>query len=165
MSNDPYKWYDVSSRTALERTARVNSRWFYAIACLSLLNTFLAYGGAPIRITLGLAFTQLVDGIIAALFPDYYYLSLVIDVVIAATFIGFGYLSGHSDMAAFVIGLALYLFDTLLYLALIVLGRTPMAIVAIIWHCVAAYFLWKGLRAALDLRALPAEANPGDENR
>jgi hypothetical protein len=105
-----------------------------------------------------------VDGIIAALFPNYY-LSLVIDVVIAAAFIGFGYLSGHGDMAAFVIGLALYLFDTLLYLALIILGHTPMAIIAIIWHCVAGYFLWKGLRAAWDLRALPAEAGPSDESR
>jgi hypothetical protein len=157
VSNDPYKWYDVSSRGALERTARASSRWFYAIAGLSLLNTFLQYGGAPIRLTLGLGFTQLVDVIVAGVFPNYYYLSLAIDVVIAAAFIGFGYLSGRGDISAFAIGLGLYLLDTLLYLALMVFGRTPTAIIAIIWHGVAAYFLWKGLQAARELKALPVE--------
>lgn len=112
MSNHPYKWYDVSSRAALQHTARLGSRWFYVIAGLSLINTLLQYGGAPVRLALGLAITQVIDGILGSTFPQLYYLSLVIDVVIAAAFIGFGYLSGRGDVVVFIVGLVLYLIDT-----------------------------------------------------
>jgi hypothetical protein len=155
--SDPYKWYDVSSRDALERTARIGSRWFYWIAGLSLVNTFLYYGGAPIRIALGLGFTQLVDVIVGSILPQLYYLSLAIDVVIAAAFVGFGYLSGRADISAFLVGLVVYVIDGLLYLGLMILGRTPTGIVAIIWHGVAIYFIWKGLQTARELKNLPPD--------
>src|SRR6266436_2480452 len=154
---DPYKWYDVSSRDALLRTARTGSRWFYWIAGLSLVNTLLYYGGAPIRLALGLGFTQLVDVIVGGIFPQLFYLSLAIDIVIAAAFVGFGYLSGHGGISAFVVGLVVYVVDGLLYLGLMILGRTPSGIIVIIWHGVAIYFLWKGLQASRELKALPPE--------
>ena len=157
--SDPYKWYDVSSREALERTARVGSRWFYWIAGLSLVNTLLYYGGAPIRLAMGLGLTQLIDGIVGTIFPQLYYLSLAIDVIIAAAFIGFGYLSGRGEISTFVVGLIVYCFDGLLYLGLMILGHTPSGIVAIIWHGIAVYFLWKGLQAARELKRLPPEVS------
>jgi hypothetical protein len=98
---------------------------------------------------------------IGSLVPQLYYLSLAVDIVVAAAFIGFGYLSGHGQVSAFVIGLALYVLDAFIYLGLMVLGRTPAGLVAIIWHGVAIYFLSKGLAAARELRRLPPEVPSG----
>jgi hypothetical protein len=147
----------ASGCDAMVRTARTCSRWFYWIAGLSLVNTLLYYGGAPIRIAFGLGFTQLVDVIVGGIFPQLQYLSFAVDVVIAAAFVGFGYLSGHGETSAFVVGLILYVADGLLYLGLMILGRTPSGIVAIIWRGVAIYFLWKGLQAARELKTAPPE--------
>ena len=82
---------------------------------------------------------------------------LAIDVVIAAAFVGFGYLSSRADISAFLVGLVVYVIDGLLYLGLMILGRTPAGIVAIIWHGVAIYFIWKGLQAARELKNLPLD--------
>ena len=158
MSNDnPYDIYDVSSREALERTARSGGHWFYWIAALSLVNTALHYGGAPIRLAIGLGITQLIDVFVGAVLPQVHYLSVAIDVVVAAGFVGFGYLSSRGDITAFVAGLILYILDALLYVGLMILGHAPLTIVAVIWHGVAGYFLWRGLSAARELRSLPPE--------
>jgi hypothetical protein len=161
VNESPYKWYDVSSSGALARTARLGSRWFYWIAVLSLINTLLFCGGAPIRIALGLGFTQLIDVVVRSVLPEPPYLSLAVDVIIAAAFISFGYLSGHGEIWAFVTGLVLYLCDALLYVVLMFLGKSPVTIVAIIWHGIACYFLWKGLQAARELAALPSHQEMG----
>jgi hypothetical protein len=152
---DPYKIYDVSSREALESTARSGGHWFYWIALLSLVNTALHYGGAPIRLAMGLGVTQLIDAFVGAILPHVHYLSVAIDVVIAAGFVGFGYLSSRGDITAFVAGLILYVLDALLYIALMILGHAPLTIIAVIWHGVAGYYLWRGLAAARELRTLP----------
>jgi len=149
MSDNPYKFYDVSSPDALKRTARRGGNWFYWIAAASLVNTALYYGGAPISFAIGLGVTQLVDGFVGGIAPQFYYLSAAIDVVIAAGFIG-----------SFIVGLTLYAFDALIYLALMILGRAPMTIISIIWHGVALYFVWKGFQAARELKSLPPEV-PG----
>lgn len=158
MSDNPYKFYDVSSPEALRRAARFGSYWFYWIGGLSLINTLLFYAGAPIQLAIGLGFTQLVDGLVAAIFPQLYYLSLVINVVIAAAFVGFGYLSGRADITAFIIGLVVYIADGLLYVLLMFFGQELFTIIPIIWHGIAGYGLWKGLRAARELKTL-APAN------
>jgi hypothetical protein len=155
MSDNPYKFYDVSSPDALKRTARRGGNWFYWIAAASLVNTALYYGGAPISFAIGLGVTQLVDGFVGGIAPQFYYLSAAIDVVIAAGFIGLGYFCGRGDIVSFIVGLTLYAFDALIYLALMILGRAPMTIISIIWHGVALYFVWKGFQAARELKSLP----------
>jgi hypothetical protein len=164
MSDNPYKFYDVSSPEALKRAARRGGYWFYWIAAASLVNTALYYGGAPISFAIGLGVTQLIDGIVGAIAPQFYYLSAAVDVVIAAGFIGLGYLSGRGDITSFVVGLILYALDALLYIGLMILGRAPMTIIAIIWHGVAVYFLWKGFQAARELKNLPPEV-PGSSSQ
>lgn len=163
MSDNPYKFYDVSSPEALKGAARRGGNWFYWIAAASLVNTALFYGGAPISFAIGLGVTQLVDGIVGGIAPQFYYLSAAIDVVIAAAFIGLGYLSGRGDITSFVVGLTLYALDALIYIGLMILGRAPMTIISIIWHGVAIYFLWKGLQGARELKSLPPEV-PGSSS-
>lgn len=158
MSDNLYKFYDVSE--TLERDARRGGRWFYWIAAVSLVNTALCYGGAPISFAIGLGVTQLIDGIVGGIAPQIYYLSAAIDVVIAAGFIGLGCLSGRGDVLSFVVGLVLYALDALLYVGLMILGRAPVMITAIIWHGVAIYFLLGGFQAARELKSLPPEV-PG----
>ncbi len=90
---------------------------------------------------MGLGITQLIDVSVGGALPQVHYLSVAIDVVIAAGFVGFGYLSSRGDITAFAAGLIFYILDALLYIALMILGHAPLTIVAVIWHGIAGYFL------------------------
>ena len=74
------------------------ARWFYWIVGLSILNSLLAMGGAPIRFVFGLGITQFVHGYVASA-PVLVFFALC------------GYFGSKLQKWPFIVGGILYLLD------------------------------------------------------
>lgn len=117
-----------------EVRASIRSRgnWFFWIAGLSLINSFLtAKGGAFI---VGLAFSQFVDAVVVELTGEINY---VVSLVCPAIFAMFGYFAYRLNRWAFIVGGIVYLLDGLLYLYF-------QEWFAAAFHMYVLYILYKG---------------------
>lgn len=74
------------------------ARWFYWIVGLSIINSLLAMGGAPIRFVFGLGITQFVPGYVAS-------------AAMLALFALCGYFGSKMQKWPFILGGILYLLD------------------------------------------------------
>ena len=144
---------------ATQQQLRGGANWFLWIAGLSLVNSLISLGGGGWSFLAALGVTQVVDAI-AFTFGQQgiggtwlRLVALAIDLVVAGFVAGIGLIARKGNLAAFVVGMALYLLDGLL---LAVLGEWPSAG----FHLVGLYGLYRGLVAARALRAMAAAASP-----
>ncbi|MGB9593717.1 MAG: hypothetical protein ACPL7R_06240 [Anaerolineae bacterium] len=108
----------------LERQCRSGANWFYWIAGLSVINTLVGLFGGRVTFLIGLGFTQLVDGIVQAMATIVSQdialvvriVGLVVNVGIAVLFVVFGALANQRRKWAFIVGMALYALDGLLFI-------------------------------------------------
>lgn len=139
-------------RHRLEGQHRSGANWFYWIAGLSVINTLVWLFGARGTFLIGLGITQLVDGIVQAVVANVQQdialvvrmVGLVVNVGIAVLFVVFGLLAKQRRRWAFIVGMALYALDGLLF----------------IWvrdwwsfgfHLLVLYALYSGLKALNEL--------------
>jgi hypothetical protein len=141
---------DVKSLDILYLKNKIGSggNWFYWIAALSLINSIIVLVGGNLNFIIGLGATQFIDA-----FGQYYggffpLIAFVLDVLIAGVFVLFGFFSGKGSKWAFVVGMVVYALDGLVFL--IVDDLLSMG-----FHLLALYFIFGGLKAALDLGKLP----------
>jgi hypothetical protein len=128
----------VSKMVAATR-ARTGAKWFYWIAALSVIN-FLVLGG-QLHFGVGLGFTSLVHGLAKRAGSTGHVVDIVINACAAGVFITFGYFATKVRKWAFLLGMALYLADGLLLVAL-------RDILAVGFHTYALYAISRGLAAA-----------------
>jgi hypothetical protein len=108
---------------ALKTQGDNGANWFFWVAGLSLVNTVIAHSGGDRHFIVGLSFTAIVDAVageIGKQHPEAATIAVVIAVgfscfvaIIAALF---GWMSRKRWLAAFVIGMVIYVLDGLLYL-------------------------------------------------
>jgi len=126
------------------------ANWFYWIAGLSLVNSAIYAFGGQISFILGLAVTQVIDALsdtaIAAGAPTALKaVAVVIDLVITAMFALFGYYAGKGLIWPFIVGIAFYILDGLVYLA----GGDMFAAG---FHAFALFFIIRGFLASRKLK-------------
>jgi hypothetical protein len=120
------------------------ANWFYWIAGLSAVNSFLAFIHAPVRFIFGLGVTRMLDaqaqqgGDSAGIG-----VALVVGVVAAAVFAAFGYFANQAQKWAFVTGLLLYGLDALLLLTML-----PITLFSLLFHAYALFAISRGLQYA-----------------
>ena len=142
----------MGERANLERQFHSGADWFFWIAGLSLVNTFIMLAGGNLSFVVGLGITQLAD-IIANQFGGITkFIALGFDLFVACVFAGFGLLARRKNNWAFITGMILYGLDGLLYLL-------AFDLLAIGFHVLALYCLFTGLKANNKLRAFE-ENNP-----
>jgi hypothetical protein len=114
---------DVPSYSDVEavNTMRRGANWFYWIAGLSLINSAIFAFGGNVSFIIGLGFSQIIDAfsdaIVANGGPSFIrILAIMMDVGIFAFFALVGYYSNKAFKAAFMIGIAVYAIDALLWL-------------------------------------------------
>lgn len=90
--------------------------WFYWIAGLSFINTLLVAFDKGMYFFLGLGITQLVDGIIIALFGQYHFSGYIINTLITGLFVFFGVMFVRRNQWALITGMILYGFDSIIFL-------------------------------------------------
>jgi hypothetical protein len=120
------------------------ANWFYWIAGLSAVNSFLAFIHAPVRFIFGLGVTRMLDaqaqqgGDSAGIG-----VALVVGVVAAAVFAAFGYFANQAQKWAFVTGLLLYGLDALLLLTML-----PITLFSLLFHAYVLFAISRGLQYA-----------------
>ena len=108
------------------------AKWFYWIVGLSIVNSLLAMGGAPIRFVFGLGLTQFVPGYIASV-PVLVFFALC------------GYFGSKLQKWPFIIGGILYLLDA--GLCLLVQDYISVAV-----HAYVLFRIYQGLSKVNDAR-------------
>lgn len=135
------------NRDEAVENVRKASYWFFAIAILSFINTFVASRG--VVFIFGLALTQVVDGIIFELTGDTNY---VISLIAPLLFIAIGFLCANLKRWAFIAGALIYLLDGILYLYFG--GWIPAAV-----HCYILYRLYRGYQAITEYEEFDSKLN------
>ena len=99
--------------------------WFYWIAALSLINSVVILMGAEWSFIIGLGITQFVDGVAGSIAqeagaeaaPIIKATAFAVDFIVAAFFVVFGIFAVKRQAWAYIMGMALYAADALLFLA------------------------------------------------
>ena len=142
-------------RYQLEEKRKSGAHWFYWIAALSLITSIVSLAGGAWGFFLSLGVTQLIDGFAIGLVEDGVNASVkavavVFDLLAAGAFALFGYLGARGHGWAFLVGMALYALDALLF---VMVGEwLPIA-----FHAFALYCIFMGYRAASQLKAFEAQ--------
>ena len=98
------------------KTLYNGANWFYWLAALSAINSLIVFFVGTPNLPISFGVTQWFDGTTGPLSaPPLEMSKLIMDLIVAAAFAGFGYLARRSDVA-FVIGIVLYAIDALLSL-------------------------------------------------
>ncbi len=154
----------ASEMLALHMQGRKGANWFYWVAGLSLVNTAIILSGGSIYFVVGLGVTMMADGLATLISQNHPNavlavkgIALTFDMFVALILVGFGWLSGRRYLAAFVLGMVLYLLDGLIW------------VVANDWLCVAfhgyaLFCMWSGFQAFRKLRVLELTQEPEDRN-
>ena|ERR1041385_534784 len=101
---------------ALQAQLKSGASWFYWIAGLSLINSIAAFSGASFRFIFGLGITQILDRLARETGSAGPAIALVLDLVAAGIFVVFGVFANKGHTWAFIIGMILFLLDTVLVL-------------------------------------------------
>lgn len=135
---------------------QASANWFYWIAGLSLLNSIivLAVNGRW-SFLVGLGVTQFIDGLSIGLSEQVgsatMVIALVLDLIVAGLFVGFGLLARKPHTWAFILGMVIYALDGLIFLYFQVW-------LSFAFHIYVLYRLYQGIAASNKLKALQAEA-------
>jgi hypothetical protein len=144
----------VNETAKQAQVVRSGANWFIWIAGLSLVNSVLFVAGSDWAFFLGLGATQFSDAfgkeIITGTTGEV--VALVVDVVIAAIFVGLGLMSRKAALWSFIVGMVLIVLD-----ALLLVWVEDWAAVA--FHALALFFIIRGFQAARHLAALRTAAS------
>ncbi len=124
---------------------RSGGSWFYWVAGLSLVNTIAALSGSDWRFIVGLGITQMFDGFASQMASGGKIVALVLDLLAAGVFVGFGVFANKGHTWAFIVGMVLFALDGLIFLLV-------KDWIGVAFHAFVVYCLWRGLTACRELR-------------
>ena len=131
----------------LEKQLKGGGSWFYWIAGLSLVNSVIALSGSGTRFILGLGITQIFDELAQGMGSGAgLAVAVVLDLLAAAVFVLFGVFANKRHTWSFVVGMALYALDGLIYL----IGQEWLGVG---FHAFALFCLFRGFKACRALNA------------
>lgn len=136
-----------ANNSASERVIRTGARWFYWIAVLSLINTFMSMTQQGLVFVVGLGVTQMVDGFASRLDSNGTTIGLALNVIIAGVFAMFGFFAWKRQSWAFIVGMILYVMDASLFLM-------TSRWLGLAFHGYVLFWIFMGLKANLQLKAM-----------
>jgi hypothetical protein len=150
---------DAAARYQLEERTKSGAHWFYWIAALSLITSIVALSGSNWGFFASLGMTRIVDAIAAQVAHNtgsaVKIIAFVFDLVAIGIFAGLGYLASKRLTWAFVVGMVLYLLDSVI---LIVVGEGSSVWLSVAFHAFVLYSVFGGYKACTQLAALDREA-------
>lgn len=142
----------MDDRAQLEGRVASGANWFFWIAGLSIFNSAVVLLGSKWSFVVGLGITQLVDALVThfaeQLGTGVAVAAFAFDLLVAGVFVMFGVFARKRHEWAFLVGMALYGLDGVLFL----LARDWLSFG---FHVFALYSIYTGLRAAWTLAKLP----------
>ena len=132
----------------LERQLKGGGSWFYWIAGLSLVNSVVALSGSGTRFILGLGITQIFDELAKGMGSGAgLAVAVVLDLLAAAVFVFFGVFANKRHTWSFIVGMALYALDGLIYLI-------TQEWLGVGFHAFVLFCLFRGFKACRALNAV-----------
>ena len=124
------------------REMQLGANWFFWVSILAVINSFIVWYFGLWSQFFGLGTTQYVDAHMVAAGPETQRLAgLAINLGIAGVFAAFGYLARKGSDVAFILGMFLYVFDSV-----VALGYRDFF--GFGFHMFALFFMFKGLLAS-----------------
>jgi hypothetical protein len=127
---------------------RSGANWFYWIAGLTIVTSIISFGGGNWRFLISLGTTQVIDQVADAFSAELgaapKVIALVFDVILAAVFVVFGVLANKKFLWAYILGMAVFVFDGLVSL----LVEDWIGVIA---HVVVVIFMVPGFMAGRKL--------------
>jgi hypothetical protein len=123
---------------------------FFVLAALSIINSLIVYFFGTANLPIAFAVTQWVDGTTGPMTPEGWqpplqFTGLLMDILIALAFAGFGYFARRGSDLAFVVGMFLYIVDAMLSIGLREFWGFG-------FHLIALFIIFKGLLASRHTR-------------
>lgn len=118
--------------------------WFFA--ALSLVNSISAFTGGDWRFFLGLGITTIIDLFGQRVEGSGKIIALVLSLIVAGVLILFGVLAGKRHTWAFIVGMALFALDGLIFLL-------DQDWIGVAFHAFVLYCFFRGLQACRTLNA------------
>lgn len=142
----------AAAAEALVPVIKSGAGWFYWIAGLSLVNTLVAMGGSNSGFVIGLGITQVFDTIAAGIAEESgdggaRVVALVLDMIVYGLLVMFGVFAARRHLWAFLVGMTLYALDAAIF---VIVGDW----LAVAFHALALFFMFKGLAACREYRRL-----------
>jgi hypothetical protein len=140
-----------SEANALEQQSRSGARWFFWIAGLTIVTSFIGFLGSGYAFFLSLGATQFIDGVAKGLSGEFgdtvRIVGLVLDICIAGIFALLGWFAYKRHLWAFLVGMAIFALDAIILLVFQVW-------ISFVFHAVVTYWIFRGYRAGRALDAL-----------
>lgn len=150
----------IQNKLTLEASLRSGINWFFWIGSLSIINSIIYLVGSSLTFVVGLGATQFVDGVATGIAEELSangatiirLIGFGIDIAVAGIFITAGFLGHKRYRWAVITGMVLYAFDGVIF---IFFGGW----LAVAFHGLALWGLWRGLQAISKLQAIE-QTNP-----
>jgi hypothetical protein len=154
---DSYDPYDSVTRQQLGQRMKSGANWFYWIAALSLITSFISLAGGSWAFLVSLGVTQVIDALANAGAHQVGWgvkiVALLFDLVAAGLFAAFGLFANKGRTWAFIAGMVFYVLDAVLCL---LIGFW----LGLAFHAFALYGIFNGYRAAASLAQMQPQAAP-----
>jgi len=124
----------------LNQEIKSGASWFYFIAGLTAANTVVTFAGGSLSFILALGVTQVVDGSLSGAEPGLRLVGLLLNLTICAGFALCGFFGNRHNKTAFVVGMASYAFDSVVF----IMGQDWLGAGL---HGVGLFFMFKGYNA------------------
>jgi hypothetical protein len=136
------------------RQAVSGARWFFWIAGLSMINSIISLNDGSWNFLAGLGITQVISELAVGLSEELggavTVVALILDVLVAGAFVALGLFAQKGHTWAFIVGLVVYAFDALIFLA-------AQHWFSVAFHAFVLYSLFKGLMAHNKWKQLQTE--------
>ncbi len=149
MLNDP----GAMQLAVAEKRTQTGGDWFFWIAGFSVVNSVLALVGANFHFVIGLGTTEVIDSIFSGRGGVGRGISLALDILAAAFYVGYGLFARKGAKWAFIVGMVFYALDG----ALLLFAQDWLSVA---FHAYALYRIFQGFQAAQELGRLRAQAVP-----
>ncbi len=143
----------VHEKIKVEGDLKNGANWFYWIAILSIVNSFLLVIGTDLSFLVSLGIVEIIDFEFWILsgqefgFTYYNTIGFVINTILSSTFLFYGLMANKGKKWAFVLGIVLFSLDGILMLLM-------MDFLSVAFHVFALFGIIKGLRAIKKLSKL-----------
>ena len=132
----------------LAQRYKSGANWFYWIAGLTIVTSIISFTGGEWRFLVSLGTTQVIDGLADAFSAELggapKVIAIVLDVILAGVFVVFGVLANKKLLWAYILGMAVFVFDGLVSLMV-------QDLIGVVAHVVVLSFMVPGFMAGRKL--------------
>ncbi len=141
------------TRATLEEQITTGANWFFVISALSVINSLIILTGSKYGYVVGLGFNIIIDRFASPRGTGGRVAGFLLSLIVAGLLALFGIMARKQKQAGFAAGIAIYIIDTVIVVALMMLVDFYLVFLALI-HITLLFFIFKGMKALTAYRQI-----------